>query len=397
MTAKPLDGIVVLDLSRVLIGPFCTMTLLDLGATVIKIENPKGGDDSRAFGPFLEGQSLYFASINRGKKSVTIDLKTEAGRKLLLDLSAKADVLVENFRPGTMEKLGLGWDVLAKHNPRLIYAAASGYGHTGPYSKRPSYDILAQAVGGIMGLTGWPDMPPTRVGVSMGDLVGALFTVIGIQSALAMREKTGLGQKVDIAMLDCMVALLENALVRYQVDGTSPQPLGNRHPTITPFQAVAASDTHFVIAVGNDALWDKFCKAIGHEGLLGDARFTTNPDRTRHIAELDRLLTDIFAGKTAREWLDILETAGIPCAPINKVADLMQDPQIAARNMIVSMQDPDIGTVQIAGSPIKLSAIEDEPTRPPAPRLSQHTDEILETLLGLDGAAIATLREQGAL
>jgi len=245
----------VLDLTRVLAGPYCTMMLSDLGAEIIKVEVPGTGDDSRAFGPFRNGTSLYFITINRGKESIAINLKTEAGKKLLKDLASKCDVVVENFRPGTMEKLGLGWEVLKQQNPRLIYAAVSGFGHTGPDSKRPAYDILVQAMGGVMSITGWPDAPPTRVGMSLGDITAAIFGANGIMAALYQRERTGKGQKVDVAMLDCQLAILENALVRFQVDGEPPAPLGTRHPTITPFQAFRASDDWFVLAVGNDTLW----------------------------------------------------------------------------------------------------------------------------------------------
>lgn len=314
MPQKPLAGVTVLDLTRVLAGPYCTMLLQDLGARVIKIEMPGTGDDSRAFGPFVKDISLYFASINRGKESVSLNLKAPEGKELFEELVGNTDVLVENFRPGTMEKLGVGYEHLGRINPRLIYAAASGFGHTGPDSKKPAYDILAQARGGVMSITGWPDGEPTRVGLSFGDLAASLFTAVGINAALYEREKTGKGQKIDVAMLDCQVALLENALVRYQVDGQSPLPLGHRHPTIAPFQAVRARDVHIVIAVGNDLLWQRFCAAVGHPHLMEDPRFVTNPDRCRHIEALDEILTDIFKEKVADEWLAILEKAQIPSA-----------------------------------------------------------------------------------
>jgi CoA:oxalate CoA-transferase len=391
---NPLSGIVVLDLTRVLAGPYCTMLLQDLGARVIKIEMPETGDDSRTFGPFLKDVSLYFASINRGKESLSLNLKAPEGKAILRELVAKADILVENYRPGTMEKLELGYEHLAEINPRLIYAAASGFGHTGPDSKKPAYDILAQARGGVMSITGWPDGEPTRVGLSFGDLAASLFTAVGINAALYDRERTGKGQKIDVAMLDCQVALLENALVRYQVDGHSPRPLGHRHPTIAPFQAVRASDTYMVIAVGNDLLWRKFCAAVGQPDLLDDARFMTNPDRCRHIEELGALLNEIFRHKPGDEWLAILNAAQIPCAPINDVERLMQDPQIVAREMIVDLQDPHLGTIKVAGNPIKMSHITETGTRGAVPAVGEHSDDILAEYLGYSEAQVAELRAQ---
>jgi len=395
--SKPLEGVRVLDLSRVLAGPFCTMILSDLGAEIIKIELPVTGDDSRAFGPFRNGQSLYFVNVNRGKQSVAIDLKSEAGRKLLVDLAKECDVLVENYRPGTMEKLGLGWDVLKVANPRLIYAAVSGFGHTGPDSGRPAYDILVQAMGGVMSITGWPDSPPTRVGLSMGDITAAEYCAAGVNAALFQRQKTGMGQKVDVSMLDCQLSILENALVRYQVDGRSPSPLGTRHPTITPFQAFRASDGWFVIAVGNDALWKKFCDATNRGDLLADARFATNGDRTLHYDELTPELERMLAAKDRAEWLGLLERAGVPSAPVNTVKDVMADRQLAARNMFVTVEDERAGTVTIPGNPIKMDSVPESPTRPAAPSIGEHTDRVLREVLGLDEAAIASLRAQGAV
>ena len=397
MPQKPLAGVTVLDLTRVLAGPYCTMLLQDLGARVIKIEMPGTGDDSRTFGPFLKDVSLYFASINRGKESLSLNLKAPEGKEILEELVANADVLVENFRPGTMEKLGVGYDHLGRINPRLIYAAASGFGHTGPDSKKPAYDILAQARGGVMSITGWPEGEPTRVGLSFGDLAASLFTAVGINAALYDREKTGKGQKIDVAMLDCQVALLENALVRYQVDGHSPQPLGHRHPTITPFQAVRGKDAYFVIAVGNDLLWQKFCEAVGHPHLMDDPRFTTNRDRCQHVEALDVLLTDIFRDKDAEEWLGVLNAANIPCAPINDIGKVMNDPQILAREMIVDMEDPEIGTVKLAGNPIKMTHVPETGKRGAVPKVGQHTETVLNELLGYSAEAIAALKEKGVV
>lgn len=395
--SKPLEGIRVLDLTRVLAGPFCTMMLSDLGAEVIKVEVPGVGDDSRAFGPFRNGQSLYFITINRGKESIAINLKSDEGREILVRLLNSCDVLVENFRPGTMEKLGLGWDYLKTVNPRLIYAAISGFGHSGPESRRPAYDILVQAMSGVMSITGWPDSPPTRVGLSMGDITAAIFGATGITTALYQREKTGLGQKVDVAMLDCQLAILENALVRYQVDGKSPQPLGSRHPTITPFQAFQASDAWFVVAVGNDALWKSFCSATGRSDLSGDSRFATNADRTKHYNELIPLLQAMFAAESSQYWLELMEANGIPAAPVNDIEHVMQEKQLAARNMFLKLEDSLAGTVTIPGNPIKMETLPEVDSRPPAPAIGQHTGKILASLLHLSESEIERLHASGVV
>jgi len=393
---KPLEGVKVLDLTRVLAGPFCTMILQDLGAEVLKVEVPGTGDDSRHFGPFKDGRSLYFVSINRGKRSMTLNLKDERGKAVLRKLLAEYDVIIENFRPGVMEKLGLGYETLAEEFPHIIYAASSGYGHSGPYSQRPAYDILAQAGGGLMSVTGWPEGPPTRVGVSIGDITASLFTSIGISSALYQRTRTGRGQKVDVAMLDCQVAILENALARFQVEGRSPEPLGNRHPTISPFQAYRCADEYIVIAIGNDQLWKRFCATIGEDALAEDERFTTNRLRTENLEVLNELLEGIFTGRPADEWLELLEGAGLPCSRINDIENVLQDPQVRARNMVVDVEDARAGVVQIAGNPIKMSALEEETTRPPVPELGEHTDEVLHAL-GYSDAEIEALREAAVI
>jgi CoA:oxalate CoA-transferase len=395
---KPLDGIKVLDLTRVLAGPFCTMMLLDLGAEVIKVEVPGSGDDSRAFGPFKNGQSLYFLNVNRGKESIALNLKTAEGKRLLEEMAARCDVLVENFRPGTMEKLGLGWETLKKANPRLVYAAISGFGHSGPYSQKPAYDILVQAASGVMSITGWPGQPPVRVGLSMGDITAAIFGSSGILAALYQREKTGFGQKVDVAMLDCQLAILENALVRYQVDGKSPGPIGNRHPTIAPFQAFSGSDGKwFVVAAGNDALWKSLCSALERADLLADPRYATNGDRTKHVNELAASLEETFARDTSSSWLAKIEAAGVPCAPVNSIEAVMEDPQLAARGMFATVDDPRAGKVIIPGNPIKMESIEDSPTRPLAPEIGEHTAKILKGLLGKSDAELEALRQAGAI
>jgi len=395
--SKPLDGIVVLDLTRVLAGPFCTMILSDLGAEIIKVEIPGTGDDSRAFGPFIENRSLYFLSINRGKKSISLNLKTGKGKDMLKELVRKVDVIVENYRPGTMEKLGLGYEALKEINPRLIYAASSGFGHSGPYSQKPAYDILAQAMGGMMSITGWPGSAPTRVGISLGDITASLFTAIGINAALYQREKTGLGQKIDVAMLDSQVAILENALVRYQAEGRSPEPLGNRHPTIAPFQAYQASDDYFVVAVGNDNLWQTFCTALDRTDLLADNRFTSNKLRTEHVEELNALLEQTFITRTAQQWLDLFEQVRIPCAPINDVERVMHDPQVLARNMIVEVEDAVAGKVKIAGNPIKMTSLPEEKQRAKVPEVGEHNQEIYMNYLGLTEHELDRLRQDGVI
>lgn len=394
---KPLSGIKVLDLTRVLVGPFCTMILSDLGADVVKVEMPKIGDDSRYFGPFKNEQSLYFLSLNREKKSITLNLKSEQGKQILKDLVKQFDVLVENYRPGTMEKLSLGYDVLKEINPKLIYAAASGFGHSGPDSKKPAYDILAQARGGIMSITGWPDSPPTRVGMSTGDITAALFTAIGVNAALYQRGITGLGQKVDVSMLDSQVAILENALSRYQVSGEPPKPLGNRHPTITPFQAYKAKDTYFVLPIGNDNLWRKFCPLIDRDDLINDERFLTNGERTRNLDQLNLILDEIFLTKNATEWITLFEDAGIPSGPINTIDKVMKDEQVLARNMIIEVDDDRAGTTKIAGNPIKMTNIPEMEKREPAPKMGEHNRELLAKYLGYDEAKITKLAEEGVI
>jgi CoA:oxalate CoA-transferase len=378
MTQGPLAGITVIDLTRVLAGPYCTMVLLDLGARIVKVEPPKVGDDARAFGPFLKGKSAYFMSLNRGKESIALDLKNAEDKAIFHELLASADVLVENYRPGTMEKLGLGWDALHAKYPKLIYAAASGFGHSGPYSKRAAYDMVVQGMGGLMSVTGHPGGPPTRVGTSIGDITAGLFTAIGISSALFDRTRTGKGMKVDVAMLDCQIAILENAIARYFSTGQVPGPLGARHPSITPFEAFKAKDGHLIVAAGNDALFAKLCEAIGRADLATNPLFLTNAKRTDHAAALRDEIEQALAPKPVAEWLDILDRARVPSGPINDVKQALEDPQIAARNMVVSIDDKDVGTLRMAGNPIKLSGYADPSTRGPVPDLDGDRARILK-------------------
>lgn len=385
----PLSGMRVLDLSRVLAGPYCTMLLTDFGAEVIKVEQPGKGDDSRAFGPFLpDNESAYFMSINRGKKSIVLNLKERRGREIFWELVKKSDVLVENYRPGTMENLGLGYEAIKEVNPGLIYAAISGFGHSGPYSRRAAYDMVVQAMGGLMSITGHPDGPPVRVGTSVGDITAALFAVIGILLACAQRRKTGLGQKLDVAMLDTQVAILENAVVRCDLTGEVPQPLGTRHPSITPFQAYPTKDYYIIIAGGNDALFRKMCVAMGLEKCLDDPRFSSNNLRNRNIDALEEFISMVSVTKTTEEWLAVLTEAGVPAAPINTIDKVLTDPQVLARDMINETVYPGLEkALRFAGNPIKLSRT------PPlahkkSPLLGEHGLEILSECLGFDEQSI---------
>lgn len=389
----PLTGITVIDLTRVLAGPYCTMVLADLGARVIKVEPPERGDDARHIGPFLDRvdgdggdggrKSAYFMSLNRGKQSIALDLKAEADRNIFDALLARADVLVENYRPGVMDKLGYGWAALHQRHPRLIYAAASGFGQTGPYARRAAYDMVVQAMGGIMSVTGHPGGPPTRVGSSIGDITAGLFTAIGVNAALYHRERTGRGTMIDVAMLDGQIAILENAIARYQATGTAPGPLGARHPSITPFAAFKAADGHLVIAAGNDALFAKLADTLDRAALKTDARFATNDLRTDNAATLAATIEDALAAHPVAHWLDRLEAAGVPAGPLNDVAAALDDPQVAARTMVVEADDPAVGPLRMAGNPIKIAGFADPATRPPAPDLDADRAAILKEL-GLD-------------
>jgi CoA:oxalate CoA-transferase len=380
--AGPLAGILVVDLTRVLAGPFCTLVLADLGARVVKVEAPGRGDDARRIGPFVNGRSVYFLSLNRGKQSIALDLAQAADRDVFERLLARADVLVENFRPGVMQRLGYGFEALSQRFPRLVMASTSGFGQTGPYAARPAYDVIVQAMGGIMSLTGQPGAPPTRVGTSTGDITAGLFTALGIQAALFERTRSGRGRHVDVSMLDCQVATLENAIARYQASGEVPGPLGSRHPSIAPFQALATRDGYLVVAAGNDGLFAKLCRALSRPELAGDPRFAGNEERTRHVDALAGLLEDALRARTTAEWLAILEREGVPCGPLNDVARVLEDPQVLSRNMLVRVDDPVAGTFALAGNPVKLSGVADPGERAPAPELDEHRAAILAELAG---------------
>ncbi len=380
---KALEGIRVLDLSRVLAGPYCTMMLADFGADIIKIEPPGAGDDSRAFGPFVGKESAYFMSLNRNKRSMTLNFKRQEECELFKEMVKHADVVVENYRPGTMEKFGLGYEELKKINPKLIYAACSGFGHTGPYRDKPAYDIIVQAMGGIMSITGAENGEPTRIGASIGDVVAGMFTAYGVMTALFHRQRTGEGQKVDVGMLDCQLAILENAIARYVTSGAVPGPLGNRHPSITPFSSYTAQDGYIIVGAGNERLWERLCNILEHPELINDERFNSNANRTANSKELGDILNGIFKAKPIQEWLDILEEAGLPCAPINTIDKIVNDPHVAARDMIVEIEHPVAGKLKMPGVPVKMSATPGSVEKH-APLLGQHTGEILEELLGWD-------------
>jgi CoA:oxalate CoA-transferase len=351
------------------------MILADLGAEVIKVEVPGGGDDSRGYGPFIGATSGYFASLNRNKKSVVLDLKDDRDRALLCSILAKADVLLENFKPGTLDRLGFTWPTLRSLNPRLIYCHISGFGQTGPYRDRPSYDIIAQGMGGLMSITGEPDGGPTRVGASVGDLGAALYAAVGILAALQARLTTGQGQEIDVALLDCQVALLENAVMRYATTGQSPQRIGNRHPSITPFCTVPTANGYITVAAGNDALWRRLCEVVGQPELAEDVRFATNQTRTEHWTALEPILAERFRQRTSGEWLEALQQVGIPCGPINSVEDVVNDPHVQARHMIWDYEI-DGRQLYFSGNPIKFSDTPTEEVYLPPPTLGEHTEEI---------------------
>jgi len=375
----PLAGITVIDLTRVLGGPYCTMLLHDLGARVIKVEAPEG-DDGREIGPFLGDRSATFAALNRGKESIALNLKDKADRKIMDRLLEKADVLVENFRPGTLERLGYGWEEIHERHPRLIYAAMSGFGQSGPYRGKPAYDMVVQGMGGIMSVTGDPDSHPTLVGASIGDITAGLFTAIGVNSALYHRELTGKGMMIDVGMMDCQVAIIENAIAQYLATGVAPGPVGNRHPAITPFESYRTRDGHVIVAAGNDNLFVKLCAAIGRVDLAEDERFETNDGRTQHAEILKAEIETALAADDTAHWLEVLEAVGVPCGPINDIAQALADPQVAARNMLLPVNDPETPGLKVAGNPVKMSAFPDIRAHRPAPELDGDRDKVLDSL-----------------
>jgi formyl-CoA transferase/CoA:oxalate CoA-transferase len=392
-----LRHLTVLDLSRVLSGPYCTMQLADMGARVIKIERPGAGDDTRAWGPpFVEGESAYFLSINRNKESVTLNFKHPEGRRLLDALIARADVLVENFRPGTLDEMGLGYDAVHARHPRLVYTSISGFGHTGPLRERAGYDAVLQGEAGIMSVTGPADGQGYKVGVAIADLASGLFAAQGTLLALYERERTGQGQHVDIAMLDSVAALLTYQAGIYFTTGAPPQRLGNAHPTVAPYETFRAADGDIVLAAGNDDLWRRFCRVASLDAYAADPRFARNSDRVRNYGVLRPIVAEVFQQRTRAEWIALFNEAGIPVGPVRDLHEVLTDEQLLAREMVHTLHHAVAGPVQVLGTPVKLSATPgDVQSAPPA--LGQHTDAVLVEDLGLTPADVAALRAAGVV
>lgn len=391
-----LDGVRVLDLTRVLAGPFCTMMLADMGAEVIKIEVPKAGDDSRAFGPFVNGESSYYMNLNRNKKGVTLNLKGR-GKGIFLELVKKADIVVENYRPGTMEKLGLGYEELRKINPRIVYGAVSGFGHYGPYKDRAGYDIIGQAMSGLMSTTGWPGGEPTRTGTAMSDVLAGLSVTIGLLAALRHRDVTGVGQKVDISLVDATVASMEIINQIYLVEKRLPQRIGNRYESVYPYDSFKTSDGSMVIGAGNDKLWQKLCEIMGKPELAHEPEIDTNWKRVQNHGKVKEFVEQWTVTKATGEIVDLLLAAGVPAAPINNIAQVVNDPHIAgAREMFVEVEHPKAGKMKISGTHLKLSATKPS-VRTPAPLLGQHNEEVYGNLLGLSREQLAELQQDSII
>jgi len=377
---RPLDGIKILDLSRALAGPYCSMMLADMGAEVIKIEMPGRGDDSRAWGPpFIEGESAYFMSVNRNKKSITLNLKDERALEIIHKLIKQSDVLLENFRPGTMEKLKLSYDEVKEINPKIIYCSISGFGQNGPYRLLPGMDQILQGMGGLMSITGDPEGPPMKVGVAVADIAGGMFAAYGIMVALFNRERAKIGQRIDLSLLDCQIAWLTYRAGSYFASGEIPKPLGSGHPVIVPYQAFKAKDEYFNVAVGNDQLWEKFCRAIGLEKIKNDPKFSTNAMRVKNRESLINIIEKAVGSKKADKWLKLLMAEGVPCGPIFDTEQIFRDPQVIHREMVKEITHQKAGKIKVTGVPIKLSETPGEVLTAP-PTLGQHTIDILSNL-----------------
>lgn len=392
----PLSGITVLDLTHVLAGPFCTQIMGDLGAEVIKIERPGIGDQTRRMPPHFIGekkQSAYFLAINRNKKSLTLDLKSPEGKEIFYALTKKADVVINNFTPGTMEKLGLGYESLKKINPGIVWASITGYGQTGPYRDRPTYDIIVQAVGGLMSYTGEPDGPPVRSGIPFGDLGAAGHAIIGILAALLSRSKTGEGRKVDVSMLDVQISLHTYRAKYYFVAGEIPKPVGTGHVSSVPLRAYRTKDSYIVIEAFMDHFWRNLCRAIGMESLADDLRFNSRSKRLENREELDRILEEAFLKKTTDEWIEIFDEIEVPSGPINTLDKALADPQVLSRNMLIEIDSPHTGKLKDVGNPIKVSGVDEEIFNPP-PLLGEHTEMILKNMLGYSTEKITELKEK---
>jgi crotonobetainyl-CoA:carnitine CoA-transferase CaiB-like acyl-CoA transferase len=397
MSKTALDGIRVLDFSRVLAGPFCTMLLGDLGADVIKVENPTGGDETRQWGPPWSGDlSAYFITVNRNKRSLTLNLKTEDGRELARQLAVSSHIVVENFKVGQMAEFGLDYEHLREVNPALVYCSITGFGQSGPYRDRPGYDYVIQAMSGLMSITGEANGAPTKVGVAVSDVLTGLFAATSILAALRHAEQTGEGQYIDVALLDSQIAALVNIASNYLVSGETPQRLGNEHPNIVPYQTFQATDQAFVVAVGNDRQFDALCQVVGRPELARDPHYVTNPKRLENRASLIEILQAIFATRPAQAWVEGLLEAGIPSGPINNVVDSLNDPQVRARGLIHEMPGNDSAILRMVGPAAQLSGTPAEVRLPP-PDLGQDTDTVLRDVLGLGDEAIAGHRAAGII
>jgi len=397
MTGLPLEGIRILDLSRILAGPYCTMLLGDMGAEVLKVEEPKKGDDTRAWGPpFVNGESAYFFCINRNKKSLTLDLKAPQGKEILKALAATCDVLMENYKPGTMEKLGLGYDALKGVNPGLIYCAVSGFGRTGPYGERAGYDVIVQGVGGLMGITGEEGGGPVKVGVAMTDLATAMHAHGAILAALWQRQRTGQGGRLDLSLLETQVITLINIASSYLNGDETPKRWGTAHASIVPYQALRTKDGYLIVGCGNEKLWQALCKVIDAPALAADPRFQSNVDRVKHRGVLIPLLEERMARRTTAEWDRLVGEAGIPCGPINSMEQVFADPQVKHLQLVQEVAHPVAGRVKVIRHPVSMNGTP-FPVRLPPPALGQHTDEVLRDVLGMDAARIAALRRDGVI
>jgi crotonobetainyl-CoA:carnitine CoA-transferase CaiB-like acyl-CoA transferase len=395
--AKALDGMVVLDFSRVLAGPYCTMALADLGATVVKVERAGAGDDLRQWGPpfMADGESTYFLSVNRNKRSIALDLKAQSGRKLALDLVRRSDVLLENFRPGVMESLGLGYEQLRQINPRLVYASITGYGTTGPLADRPGYDVIMQGMGGMMSITGEQEGTPMRVGVAIIDLVTGLYSAIAILGAVQSRNRSGAGQRVDLSLLESALSLMPNLTAGYLMAGVKPGRLGNGHPNAVPYRVFATKDGNVTLAVGTDAQWQRLCQAVGQAQFAKDPRYAENHARIARRAEVEELVSAWFREKSTDEWVALLADVEVPCGPIHTIDRILADPQVAALGILKTLVHPTSGPLRMVGAPFHLSADDTEPYLPP-PLIGEHTREVLKELLGIGDADFKALQKAGA-
>ncbi len=400
----PLEGIRILDLSRAMAGPYCTMMLGDLGAEVIKVERPGRGDESRGWGPpFVgpsddnpTGESAYFLSVNRNKRSITVNLKSSEGQEVIQRLTSLCDVLVENFRTGVLEKLGMGYEDIKKLNPSMVYCSISGYGRTGPYAERPGYDVMIQAEGGMMGITGPVEGPPSRVGVPIVDITSGMVAATSILAALRARDQTNEGQLIDVSLFDTQAALLTNVASSYLIGGTDPLRTGNDHPNLAPYGAFRAKDGWLVLGVANEPQWETFCAVIDRPDLREDVRFKTNGDRVVHRVELGEILSEVIATRPASEWLSDLRNAGLPCGPINDVAAVFDHPQVQPREMVLEVEHPKAGPIHLTGFPYKLTQTPAELRHPP-PLLGEHTEDVLTEMLGYSIEQVAQFQERGVI